>query len=91
MAIRPDYQNVNDNATYVDRYGFKIKMFLNPRGTVVSLYQEPISKNSDNFATDEFAYMTNENNISFRTISDIGRGIIHDQLLYPDGKWPNGD
>ena len=91
MSIVPDYSQMNDNATYVDQYGFKIKMFLNPRGPVVSLYKDPISKNSDNFANDEFAYMTNEDNISFSTIANPARGVLHDQLLYADGVWPNTD
>ena len=94
MAIIPDYTNdIHKKATYVDRYGFKIKMFLNPRGPVVSLYENVLTENKDTFAQDEFAYMTDEKNISFSTISDPSRGIIHDQMRWdtktewPDKEW----
>ena len=89
MAIVPNYESLNDGATYVDQYGFKIKMFLNPRGPVVSLYQDPLTNNSATFATDELAYMTNEDNVSVRTISNPARGIIHDQLRYSGSDWDN--
>ena len=91
MAIRPDYKDLKDGANYVDQYGFKIKMFLNPRGPVVSLYKDVLSTNNNTFSEDEFAYMTDEKNISFSTISDPSRGIIHDQLRYSTGNWPKDE
>ena len=91
MAIHPDYKDVNDKANYVDQYGFKIKMFLNPRGPVVSLYNEPLTDNKDTFSQDELTYMSNDQNISFRTVSNPARGILYDQLRYDEKDWPKGE